>query len=298
MTALRRLPLELLLLPFLVLAGLATRATNVWLEARHVESVANGEVGALPNGHVVNVVSLGFERLVADLFWIRTVYYVGDDVASAANWPAAERLANLVTDTDPRFDSAYVTMGSVLGGLRRDSDASIRLLEKGAAVSSYWRIHFMLGFEYFMEKQDYLGGAKCLERAVELGGPLYLKLLISRLYSNAGDPATAMQFIAIQLKNEESPAVREMLEKRFSDLWINRDLALIDAAIEGYRNANHAAPKSVDALVDAGLLPKLPHDPQGGAYAIEDGRAKCALAYEPLKLNQTWRPNMHLRVKQ
>lgn len=279
------MPLEAVLLPLMLIAVWGMHGANHWLEARHVEQQADGSVGVLPNGNAVRVLSLGFERLVADLFWIRTAYYIGDETASAANWPAAERLANLVTDTDPKFDSAYVVMASVLGVLRHDTDAAIRLLEKGAAVSSYWRIHFFLGFQYFMEKQDYPRGAKSLERAIELGGPPYLQFLVSRLYTSAGDPTTAMQFIALRLKSEENPQVRADLERRYANIWIQRDLGLIDDAVAKYRVAKKAAPKSVGDLVAAGLLPSLPHDPKGGEYLISQGKAATRLEYDELKVN-------------
>lgn len=285
MTArLLRMRVEAVLLPLVILAGVASYRVNTWIEQRVVERAADGDVGALPDGKVLNVASLGFERAVADLFWIRTVYYVGDNVAAEHGWPGAERLAHLVTDIDPQFDSVYVLMASVLNGLRKDPDAAIRLLEKGAAISSYWRIHFLLGFQYFMEKQDYVRGAKCLERAIELGGPTYLQFLVSRLYASAGDPTTAMGFIQLRLQNEETPAVRAQLEKRYVDLWINRDLAAIDGAIDAYRAAKHAEPADVASLVRAGLLPSEPRDPHGGAYRIADGRATTDLAHEVLEL--------------
>jgi tetratricopeptide (TPR) repeat protein len=280
-----RVPLEAKVVPLALVALLAAHGANRWLEARHVESAADGNVGVLPDGNAVRVLSLGFERCVADLFWVRTVYYVGDDVASTAKWPGAERLANLVTDTDPSFDTAYIVMSSVLGGLRGDTDAAIRILEKGAAVSSNWRIHFLLGFEYFMEKQEYTRGAECLERAIALGGPPYLQLLVSRLYAHAGDTDTALNFIALRLQNEETPGIREELEQRYVDIWIHRDLALIDAAIANYREAKRTAPKDVQSLVAAGLLPSLPHDPKGGEYFLADGKASTRLEHHELKLN-------------
>jgi hypothetical protein len=280
-----RIPLEVLLLPWLLLAAWASYESNRWLEARKIELVADGNVGVLPDGYTTRVLSLGFERLVADLFWIRTVYYVGDPVSSGAKWPGAERLANLVTDIDPTYDSVYVIMASVLGGLRSDPDAAIRLLEKGAAISKYWRIHFLLGFQYFMEKEDYVHGAECLERAVALGAPPYMQFLVSRLYASGGDPTTAMQFIAARLKNEETPEVRAELEKRYSDIWINRDLAQIDAAIAKFREARHAAPKGLGALVEGGFLPAAPRDPKGGEYFIAGDKAATRLEYEVLKLN-------------
>ena len=280
-----RLPPEALLLPWLVVVGWGVHASNRFLEARAVEQVADGKVGALPDGNTLRVLSLGFDRVVADLFWIRTTYYIGDPVSSNAGWPSAERLAQLVTDIDPHYDSVYVLMASVLNGLRHDPDAAIRLLEKGAAVSKYWRIQFLLGFQYFMEKQDYVRGAEHLERAAALGGPPYLQFLVSRLYSSAGDPTTAMQFIEARLQNEEQPEVRAQLEKRLSDLWINRDLGLIDAAVAHYRESRHREPGSVRALVDAGLLSALPRDPKGGEYFLRDGKAATHLEYEVLKLH-------------
>ena len=282
---LTRIPLEAMLLPCVLIAGWTVHDTNHRLEARSVEVVPDGEVGVLPDGAVLRVLSLGYERAIADLFWIRTAYYVGDEVASKADWPSAERLANLVTDIDPYFDTAYVVMASVLNGLRKDPDAAIRLLEKGAVDSNYWRIHFLLGFQYFMEKGDYRTGAKHLERAFALGGPQYLQFLISRLYTHGGEPSTAMQFIAARLQSEETPEIRAQLEKRYRDIWINRDLGLIDAAIEKFHAAKKREPKSIAELVLAGLLADAPRDPKGGAYAITDGRAKTNLDYEVLKLN-------------
>jgi tetratricopeptide (TPR) repeat protein len=280
-----RIPLEAWLLPCLLIAGWAVHATNLRLESRSVEQTPDGDVGVLPDGNVLRVLSLGFERVVADLFWIRTVYYIGDEHASDAKWPGAERLANLVTDIDPHFDSAYVVMGSVLSNLRMDPDAAIRVLEKGAANSDYWRIHFLLGFQYFMEKGEHTVAAKHIQRAFELGGPPYLQFLISRLYTHGGDPSTGMQFIAARMQNEETPEVRAKLAKRYSDIWINRDLGLIDAAIERFREAKSREPKSIAELVASGTLASEPRDPRGGVYSIADGRAKTNLEYEVMKLN-------------
>jgi len=281
-----RMPLEGFLLPCVLIAAWAVYGTNQRLESRSIERAPDGEVGVLPDGKVLHVLSLGYERAVADLFWIRTAYYVGDENSSRAQWPSAERLANLVTDIDPKFDSAYVVMASVLNGLRKDPDAAIRLLEKGAANSQYWRIHFLLGFQYFMEKGEYVEGARHLERAFALGGPPYLQFLVSRLYTHAGDPTTAMQFIAARLQNEETPEVRAQLEKRYADIWITRDLGLIDAAIGKFRASRSKEPKSIEQLVEGGFLETAPRDPKGGAYSIVDGRARTDIVHEVIELNR------------
>ncbi len=284
---LSRLALEAVLIPCVLLAAWGAHRVNVSLQEFAVERAADVRLGPTIDGRVLNVASLGFERLVADLFWIRTVYYVGDEDTSKAGWPDAERLAMLVTDIDPHFDSVYVLMSSVLCGLRYDPDAAIRLLEKGAAVSRYWRIHFLLGFQYFMEKGDYVKGAKALERAMDLGGPHYLQFLVSRLYSHDGDSDTAIEFISARLHNEENPEVRQQLEKRLSDIRVDRDLKQIEAAIDGFRQKTGRTPTTIAELVAAGQLPSAPRDPQGGSYSISEGHAATSLSHEPMRLYKT-----------
>ena len=270
----------------IALTAWAVHDTNVRLEGYAQERATPGYVGPLPNGKAVRTLALGFERLVADLFWLRTVYYVGDERSALVNYPDAERLAQLVTDIDPYFSSVYVLMNSVLAGLRMDPDAAIRLLKKGSQYSDYWRIYFLLGFNYFMEKEDYVEGARWIEEAAKRGGPPYLPLLATRLYAQGGDPDTAMAFLKTRLEQEEHPEIRKDLEARLLDLWIARDLARIDAAIAAYRRERGAVPEDVNALVVAGFLAGEPHDPVGNAYGIEAGTATSSMQHELLRLRE------------
>jgi hypothetical protein len=279
-------PLELVLAIGLFAAGWSAHLANARLDAFEQQAIETGEVGPLPDGNVVRVAALGFERMVADLYWIRSVFYVGSDAAREANYPGAEALANLITDIDPSFHSVYVLMSSVLSGLRFDSDAAIRLLEKGVRHSDYWRIHFLLGFEYFMEKGDYQKGARYLQAAHERGGPSYLPLLVSRLYAHGGDAETAVLFLRERLQNEKHPRIRKRLARRLRDAVINRDLALLQAASDRFAAERGSPPADVAALVAAGYLEKPPVDPTGRPYRIEAGRAISETEFEVLRLKE------------
>ncbi len=286
MKGLTHLRLEAVLLAGIALSGLGLHQANLLLEVDTAEQARTGEVGSLPDGKALRVLSLGFERLVADLFWLRTVYYVGTDTAAAAGYPDAARLSHLVTDVDPEFHTVYVLMAGVLGTLRNDPEAAIGLLEKGTKHSEYWRIYFLLGFNHFMEMENYAEGARWIQAAAERGGPPYLPLLASRLHAQAGDPSAAMVFIEARLQHEENLQIREDLSRRYRDLWITRDLRLIDAAIERYRAEHGAAPPRVAALVREGFLRREPRDPEDGAYLIQDGAAATRMEYEILKVKE------------
>jgi len=279
-------PLELVLVCGLVGAGWAAHVANTHLDAFAQEAVETGDVGPLPDGNVVRVAALGFERLIADLYWIRSVFYIGSDAAREANYPGVEALANLITDIDPGFHSAYVLLSSVLSGLRYDPDAAIRLLEKGVRHSDYWRVHFLLGFQYFMEKGDYRKGAQHLQAAYERGGPTYLPLLVSRLYAHGGDAETALLFLRERLRTETHPKIREQLERRLRDVAINRDLAILQGAIERFAAERGSVPEDQASLVAAGYLKQPLVDPTGHLYGISGGRAVSETEYEVLRLKE------------
>jgi tetratricopeptide (TPR) repeat protein len=296
----RRYRFELAIVAALCLAGAGIHAANLELEGWVVEDKLAGRVGPLPDGKVVRVLSLGFERLVADLFWLRTVYYVGDERSHAAGYPDVARLAEVVTDIDPYFRTAYATLYGAISALSGDPDAAIRLLEKGVRYVRYWRLHFYLGFSYYWDRLDYARAAEHMHRAVELGGgPPYLKYLASRLYSQAGDTETALGFIRARLQEAETQEEREALQKRIWDLWINRDLRRINEAVRSYRADHGTGPPDIPTLVAAGLLEREPTDPKGGRYTLgDDGLAATDLPYEVLKIHGMKRRQQMIRERE
>jgi tetratricopeptide (TPR) repeat protein len=242
-------------------------------------------VGPLPDGKALRVLALGFDRVLADLFWVRCVYYMGHEDSHKAGYPAANRLAELVTDIDPSFRTVYIVMSGGIAVLKGDPDGAIALLQKGIRHVDDWKLHFLLGFDYFVEKLDYASAAEQMRIASEKGGPAYLQLLASRLYADAGDPQTAFAFIQARLREEPPGETRVALEERYRDLWITRDLASIDAALSAYQKAHGRAPQRVRELVEAKLLEREPLDPRGGSYSIREGRAATDLEYNPLKMH-------------
>jgi tetratricopeptide (TPR) repeat protein len=280
----RRVPAQLYFTVALLACGWTLHRVNVSLEGQRQQAVETGEIGPLPDGKVLRVLALGFERLVADLYWIRTLFYVGSEAADEAGYPSAERLAHLVTDLDPGFHSAYVLLSSVLGGLRYDPEAAIRLLEKGMAHSDYWRIYFLAGYYAFMDLGDYERGARYVSQASKRGGPPYLPRLAARLYAQSGRNDAAIGFLQERLREEKHPRIVRDLTRRLSDLLIDRDLRQLDAAIQRYRDQHGAAPARLAQLLETGLLAKLPLDPQGKPYLIRDGRAESQTPHEDLRI--------------
>ncbi len=283
MNSLRKPGNPVLAILLLIALTASIAPVNARLEAHSPETLAEGDLGPLPDGSALRILSLGFERLVADMFWIRTLYYMGDPASYRAGFPAADRLAELVTDVDPEFRTVYVLMGSALSVLQGKPHAAAQLLEKGVRHVEYWKLEFLLGFTYFFELLDNGRAAPHIARAAQMpGGPKYLAQFAARLYHNAGDPDIALDLIQTRIRTEEDEATRAALQKRAWDIWINRDLERIDTAIQQYGARHGTLPASVDVLVETDLLERTPVDPRGGSYFIADGVASTSLPYEKL----------------
>ncbi len=281
----RHRSVDAVLIAALVAVTLGAYASNRWLEGRSVEPGRPWLVGPLPDGKVLRVASLGFERLVADLFWLRTVYYVGDEEVTEAGYPDAPRLARLVTDIDPYFTTAYILMNSVLSVLMGEPEQARDLLEKGLRYNDDdWRLHFLQGFTLFFDLNDHGPAAEHMRAAFERGGPPYLQLLAARLYAEAGAPETAMAFIEARLREEHTSEGRDRLRSRYHDLWVERDLVRIERAIRAFEAERKRAPASYAELLDAGLLIPEPRDPAGAAYSLGDGRPASGFEYERLRV--------------
>jgi hypothetical protein len=121
---------------------------------------------------------------------------------------------------DPEFDSAYQTGGIILSVLGNSPDKSNRLLMKGLQPNpDAWQIPFYIGFNYFFYLEDYRNAAVYMDRASGLPGrPQYLPKLASRLYIQAGDPDTALEFLDRMARESGDPKIQDELKLRMEEI--------------------------------------------------------------------------------
>jgi tetratricopeptide (TPR) repeat protein len=277
---------QLPLLALLCLLGWGTHRTNVALESQIYETRQPGHVGLLPDGKLLRVLSLGFDRFVADLFWLRTVNYIGTESSAKTGYPAAAQLGELVTDIDPHFKTAYSVINVVLTVLSHQPEPAIALLDKGIQHIDWWKLHFLQGYNYLFETKEYEKAAEQMAlAAVKTGAPPYLKFLAPRLYAYAGDTDTAMAFVRARIEHATTEEEREALVRRYHDLWVTRDLRSINAALEAYEKEHGERPRDVQTLVQAGFLYVEPRDPAGNSYLVQDGVAVSSMEYDKLHVH-------------
>lgn len=68
---------------------------------------STGVIAISPSGKFLKPLALGYDQVVADLLWMKTISYFGGHFMSDKQYPWLAHMLNLIIDLDPRFDFPY-----------------------------------------------------------------------------------------------------------------------------------------------------------------------------------------------
>ncbi len=246
-----------------------------------IESLAQ-----LPKGEYLKPALLGYHHLGADLLWLRLVQVIGNKRNSEDEYEWMYHALDVITTLDPQYAYAYYAGGVILGDLANRTDLSNLLLKKGFnANPDVWNIPFLLGYNYYFLLVDPAKGAEYIMKAASLpDGPAYLPGLATRMAAEAGNPDTALVFLEARLADTHDPEMREVLAYRMKEVIIERDLHILESAVEAYRTQRGTLPATLTDLVAVGSLPMLPQEPFGGGYRLDPKTGSVSSSTHPERL--------------
>ncbi len=273
------------------IGGILLLACVGWLQGeldrRQDRTVVQIEgLAQLPKGEYLKPALLGYHHLGADILWLRLLQVMGKKRNSADEYEWMYHALDVITTLDPQYAYAYYAGGVILGDLANRTDLSNRLLEKGVnANPEVWNIPFLLGYNYYFLLGDPAKGAEYIMQAASLpDGPSYLPGLATRMAAEAGSPDTALAFLEARLLETQDPEMREFLAYRMKEVIIERDLRLLESAVEVYRTQHQALPATLTDLVAAGVLSILPQEPFGGDYRLDRKTGAVSSSTHPERL--------------
>lgn len=220
-----------LLLALLILLSLASVVSlSRFIEARRPPvDVSQEEERLYVTGPAIKRMSLGFNGLVADWYWMRALQYVGrkalnhpgkiqlDDL-SALNLRLLAPLLDTATTLDPQFMAVY-DFGAVVLPAVNETDA-IALLNKGIAANpSAWRLYQHLGYIYW-QRGDYAVASKTYGEGSQLpGAPIWMKQMSAQMAAQGGSRATARQIYLNMIEQSEDEKIRELAARRLAQIY-------------------------------------------------------------------------------
>ena len=237
--------------------------------------------------------AFGFEGLIADWFWMRSLQYVGDkmlknrdakinlDDLSGLNARLLYPYLDNATTLDPRLTVAYEFGANVLPAI--DAEKAVRLTEKGIADNpGNWRLYHYLGYIY-CKRENYLKAAESYERgsAVE-GAPSWMKLMSAQMKSEGGSRETARAIYGQMFEQAQDENPRESALIRLMELDSLDERDAIRAALLNFKEKTNRCPDDLREILPLLRAVKLPGgkdfrldksnnlaDPSGAPYLLD-----------------------------
>src|SRR5262249_54766906 len=151
------------------------------------------EVLFLSSPKWIKRLSLGYEGLLADVYWTRAVQYFGiKHVVAARDYSLLYPLLEITTTLDPKLVVAYEFGANFLAPTPPEGagqpDQGIALLEYGIRNNpDNWKLYYNLGFIYYMELKDYQKAAEAFDRGTKIPkAHPFLRLLAAQMAGHAG----------------------------------------------------------------------------------------------------------------
>jgi hypothetical protein len=219
--------------------------------------------------------SLGYEGLMADIYWTRAVQYFGRKHAIyAQRFDLLAPLLEITTALDPHLVVAYQFGANFLAPPPPNGagmpEKAIHLVEYGISNNSDdWRLYYLLGFIYYMEKKDYASAAEVFERGTKVpNAHPFLKVLAAQMAQHAGELETARMLWVTTFQTSQDKQIRANATAHLRALQVDEDVTNLQNAVSQYFQKTDHLPRSFSSMIAAGVLSRVPIDPDGRPYLL------------------------------
>lgn len=293
-----RMRRELTLVCVALLALACVVALSYWIDEHRAsakeeaERLANEELYVSPQN--ARRMSLCFNGLIADWYWMRTLQYVGRKIVNANGNVSIDDLSELnlktlaplldhATTLDPQFMAAYQYAAVVLPAV--DADAAIKLLDKGTKANpNAWQLYQYLGYIYWQRGQYAEASAAYAKGSQIAGAPAWMRAMQAQMQTAGGSRATARAIYGQMHRESDDDQVKTLALKRLAQLQSLDERDIIRQALNDFRGRNNRCASSWHEL-----LPSLraahfrldangaPLDPLGAPYILDSARCEVEL---------------------
>jgi hypothetical protein len=224
-------------------------------------------------GKMLRLNSMEFKSITADNVLLKAIFYIGDQLDKSSNstdadWDYFASLAKSSAELDPYFFDTYYFSSSLLAWNAEMPQKAAEMLKLGVKHRpNDYLLLFNLGFIHYYFLNDKNTAADYIQRAAQIKkAPVFYASLGSRLGYDSGSHETTADFLLSMINQTLNEDIKKIYEKR---LYAILGAIELEKALKAYQSHTGENAKSLDVLVDSGIIPHLPVDPYGGVYYID-----------------------------
>jgi tetratricopeptide (TPR) repeat protein len=275
-----------------LVAGLGfSAALSRWLDAHRADQANHfAESQLYLSGPAAKRLTLAFNGLAADWYWMRSLQYVGREIVnhqdshdgqfalsnlSSLDLRLLSSLLDVATTLDPQFIPVYEYGAVILPEV--NPDQAIALLNKGIAANpASWRLHQHLGYIYW-QRREYAQASEIYAAGAQLpGAPPWMTAMSARLKADAGSRDAAREMYQRLGETSDDQTVKEMVVAHLMRLNSLDEREVIARGLDEFRmrfgrcptSWRELAPHFRDARLRIDPASATPVDPSGVPYRL------------------------------
>ena len=229
----------------------------------------------VPSPRILQRMSLGYNGLLADIYWTRAVQYFGSHHhAHARAYKLLEPLLDITTTLDPHLTVAYEFGATFLAQKppegAGDPDAAVRLVERGVRENpSAWRLYYSLGFIHYFERHDYAAAADAFDRGSRVPGAYHwMKVMAAEMSQHAGNLQTSRFLWSNLYETTNNDEIKINAAKHLRALQVDEEVSALEKLTADFHQRSGRWPASWAEMVAGGFLRGIPIDPTRKPYRL------------------------------
>ncbi len=251
----------------LIIAGVVVALASLaplqrWIDDRTARAQVEDETLYLSNGEQVKRLALGYDALLADVYWMRAIQHFGENaianrgVAESDRTPPAllAPLLDVATTLDPQYIAAYRFGGYFLADYV-DEQKAVDLLNKGIRANPHeLTLHLDLGFLYWRSGDCESASAAYAEGGRIPGAAPWVAQMSAVVLAECGKRDFAMRMLKTMYDSTDDPRVREELVSSMKSYQALDEIDFLKDAVGNYVLRFGSRPQSLALLVRTARL--------------------------------------------
>ena len=230
----------------------------------------------LDSPKVIKRASLGFNGLMACIYWTRTVQYFGHrHFDGSQTYNELAPLLEITTALDPHMIPPYQFGASFLAPQppngAGEPERAVKLMQFGIDQNpDNWRLYYNLGFVYYTELHDYKKAAETFARGAEVpNAHPAMRVMAAQMAQHAGDIQTARMLWTATYQTAYEDNIRQNALSHLRALQVDEDVSKLQDAVTRFGELTGRLPNNMAELTAAESLPMVPADPDGVPYSLD-----------------------------